>query len=593
MKKKSTLAAAAVAALALGLSACGGGGGGGGQASQSAGQGAGAAAQDAFDAANGGKIFNPSTKKGGTLKFANSGDWDSLDPANTYYGYAWNFGRLYWRTLTVFKTAPGGEGNKVVPDLAEDLGKPSDNGKTWTYTLRSGLKFEDGTPITSKDVAYGVERSFDKETYPNGPTYLNELLAWPKDYKGPYKSKGADVSSAIETPDDKTIVFHLKQPFAGFDYLAQMSPTAPVPQAKDTGAKYRDHVVSSGPYKFEGDAPAGKNFALVRNENWDPATDPNRPALPDRIEVQVNVEANDLDNRLINGDIQVDVAGTGLQPASLSKVLPDPALKARADNPTLSRLWYTSIPTTVPPFDNIDCRKAVMYGADLTGYQTAYGGPLSGGDIATNLLPPTIPGHQKIDLYPSEGGKGDIAKAKAALAACGQPNGFETNIAYRAERPKEKATAESLQQSLARVGIKLTLQPYPQGEYFASFAGNPPFVKKNKIGLAVNGWGSDWNDGYGFLQQMVDSRVIRETGGSSNVSVRIPDVDKLIDQANMETDTAKREALWGQIDKRVMEEAVILPGVWAKSLLLRGKGLTNVFISDSQQMYDYVALGVQ
>src|SRR3954468_11394234 len=104
MKKKSTLAAAAVAALALGLSACGGGGSGGGQASQSAGQGAGAGATDAFDAANGGKIFNPSTKKGGTLKFANSGDWDSLAPANTYYGYAWNFGRLYWRTLTVFKT---------------------------------------------------------------------------------------------------------------------------------------------------------------------------------------------------------------------------------------------------------------------------------------------------------------------------------------------------------------------------------------------------------------------------------------------------------------------------------------------------------
>jgi peptide/nickel transport system substrate-binding protein len=589
MKKRSLAVAAASAALALGLSACGGGG-----TSSAPQEGAqGGAAQDAFDAANGGKVFNPSTKKGGTLKFANAGDWDSLDPADTYYGYAWNFGRLYWRTLTMFKSAPGGEGNEVVPDLAESLGQPSEDGKTWTYKLREGLKYEDGTAITSKDVAYGVARSFDKETFPNGPTYLNELLDWPKDYKGPYKSKGADISSAIETPDDRTIVFHLKQPFGGFDYLAQMSPTAPVPEAKDTGVKYREHVIASGPYKFEGDAPAGQNFALVRNENWDPNTDPNRPALPDRVEVQVNVNPDDLDNRLINGDVHVDIAGTGVQPAALAKVLPDPALKARTDNPTLPRLWYVSIPSTVPPLDNVHCRKAILFAADRTGYQAAYGGPLSGGEVATNLLPPIIPGFEKIDLYPSQDYKGDVAKAKEELEACGKPDGFETNIAYRAERPKEKATAESLQESLARVGIKLTLKPYPQGEYFAQYAGNPGFVKKNNIGLATNGWGADWNDGYGFLQQIVDSRVIRETGGSSNISVRSPEVDKLIDQALSETDTAAREKLWAQIDRQVMDEAMILPGVWAKSLLLRGKGLTNVFISDSQAMYDYVGLGVE
>ena len=103
-----------------------------------------------------------------------------------------------------------------------------------------------------------------------------------------------------------------------------------------------------------------------------------------------------------------------------------------------------------------------MYAADSTAYQTAYGGPLAGGEIATSLLPPLIPGYQKLDLYPAGAdNKGDVDKAKAALQACGQPNGFETNIAYRAERPKEKATAESLQQSLARVGIKLTLKPLP------------------------------------------------------------------------------------------------------------------------------------
>ncbi|MBB6348361.1 ABC transporter substrate-binding protein [Nonomuraea muscovyensis] len=588
MRRKPALAVSAVTvALALGLSACGGTS----TAPQSSGEPGGQpAAQDKADAALTG-VFNPSTKKGGTIKMANSGDWDSLDPADTYYGYSWNFIRLYGRALTMFPGKPGAEGAKPVPDLAAELGKPSEDFKTWTYTLRDGLKYEDGTPITSKDVAYGVARSYDRETFPNGPTYLNELLNWPKDYKGPYKSKGADFSSAIETPDDKTVVFHLKQPFSGFDYLTQMSVTMPVPEAKDTGTKYQEHVLSSGPYKFEKNE-IGKGFSLVRNDQWDPATDPNRPALPDRYEVSTNVNADDIDNRLISGDLHVAVEGTGVQPAALSKILPDPAMKARTDNPTLQRLWYTSISPTVKPLDNKDCRIAIQYAADKTGYVAAYGGT-TGGEIATSLLPPGIPGYQKIDLYPSPEGKGDLTKAKEHLAKCGQPNGFETNISYRAERDKEKKTAEALKESLARVGINVTLKPYPLKDYFSLYAGKPSFVVKEKLGLAINGWGSDWPDGYGFLQQMTDSRVIREGGGSSNVSVRIPDVDKMFDQALQEADTAKREQLYAAIDKRVMEESVILPGIVAKSLLIRGKGLTNVMVNDGQQMYDYVAMGVQ
>jgi peptide/nickel transport system substrate-binding protein len=91
----------------------------------------------------------------------------------------------------------------------------------------------------------------------------------------------------------------------------------------------------------------------------------------------------------------------------------------------------------------------------------------------------------------------------------------------------------------------------------------------------------------------VDSRVIRPAGGSSNTSVRIPEVDKMLDAAQVELDQAKREADWGAIDKRVMEEAVIYPGIDAKSVLLRGQNLTNVFVNDSYGMYDYMSLGVK
>jgi len=585
MRRRPAVAAvAAGAAFALALAGCGGSNTSTSNTTKNA---------EAVYNAGVGKVFNPSSAKGGTLRFANSGDWDSLDPADTYYAYSWDFIRFYGRSLVMFDPKPGADGTKLIPDLAESLGKPSDDAKTWTYKLRKGVKFEDGTPVTSKDVKYGVERSLDKDTFPNGPTYFNDFLDT-KGYTSPYKDTSPDKLGlkAIDTPDDQTIVFHLKTAFSGFDYFAMLPSTIPVPAAKDTGTKYKEHVVSTGPYKFESNN-LGKNFALVRNENWDPSTDPTRKALPDRVEVSLNVNADDIDNRLISGDLDVDVAGTGVQPATQGRVLSNPDYKKNADSAQVARLWYTSINPDVAPLDNIHCRKAVLLAADHDGYQRAYGGE-PGGDIATSMMPPLVPGAPKSDTYNFLAKKsGDPDAAKAELQQCGKADGFATNMSYRAERPKEKALAESLQQSLAKVGIKLTLKPFPQGDYFKLYAGKPDYAKNNSLGLMANGWGADWPDGFGFLQQIVDSRVIRASGGNTNLTVKIPEVDSLIDKALETTDTPSREKIWGQIDNRVMQEAVVLPGVWARGLLYRPARLKNVFVCDGFQMYDYLSLGVK
>jgi peptide/nickel transport system substrate-binding protein len=164
-----------------------------------------------------------------------------------------------------------------------------------------------------------------------------------------------------------------------------------VPAAKDTGVKYKEHVVSSGPYMFD-KYEAGKGFTLKRNPNWDAATDPNRKALPDAYDVKIGLNADDIDNQLISGDLHVDIAGTGVQPAALPKVLQSDDIKAYADNPSNARLWYSSINPKVAPFDNIECRKAVMYAMDQTSYQAAFGGEFAGGQIATSIMPPQIPG---------------------------------------------------------------------------------------------------------------------------------------------------------------------------------------------------------
>jgi peptide/nickel transport system substrate-binding protein len=95
-----------------------------------------------------------------------------------------------------------------------------------------------------------------------------------------------------------------------------------------------------------------------------------------------------------------------------------------------------------------------------------------------------------------------------------------------------------------------------------------------------------------MLSQIVDSRVIRATGGSSNLSVRLPEVDALLDKAVAEPDVTKREAIWGQIDNAVMQSAYILPGIYSKAVTLRGKKLANVFVNEAFGQYDYTALSV-
>lgn len=587
MKIKSMASAVAItAALALAVSACGGGG--------SAKKTGGATAEAPASQYNAGvtQIVNPSEKTGGTLHMGMPGDFDSVDPGDQYYGYAWNFSRLYTRALTMFKPVPGEEGLQLVGDLAEDLGKASDGGKTWTYKLRKGVKFEDGTPVTSKDVKYAVARSLDKEILPSGPTYFNDWLD-NGDYTGPYKMKDKlDSWKGVETPDDQTVVFHLKKAYGGFDYFAMLPSTAPVPAAKDTGTKYKEHPVATGPYMFKAHE-LGKRIELVKNPSWDAATDPNRKQLNDSVEVLLGQNEDDLDQRLLSGKIDIKINSTGVGANARKTVLTDDKVKQYADSAPLDRTWFTNLNADVPPLDNIHCRKAVLYAADRSAIQGAYGGPDAGGEVALSVMPSKMTGYEKNDLYGVEANPGgDVNKAKEELKACGQPNGFSTTISFRVERAAEKQTAESLQQSLGRVGIKLEVKGFPQGDYFKLYAGKPDFAKKNGLGLMVYGWGADYPEGFGFFQQIVDSRVIR-AAGNTNLGVKDPEIDKLIDQAASEQDATKRNATWAAVDKKLMDDAFILPYVWAHGLFYRPPTLKNAFISQNFGMYEFLTLSTQ
>jgi len=365
-----------------------------------------------------------------------------------------------------------------------------------------------------------------------------------------------------------------------------------VPQAKDTGAKYKEKVVSSGPYMFDTNDP-GKSFSLKRNPNWD-TSDSNRKQLLDNIDVQLGVAPDEVDNRQIDGSADMDVQGNGVNAAARSQILTDSEKKGNADNPKSGFLWYTAISRQVPPFDNKECRIAVQYAVDKTGYQNAYGGT-TGGDIAHTVLPPSNPGYKDYgNLYQTAGDKGDVAKAKEHLAKCGKPSGFTTNISYRTERPKEKAAAESVKASLAKAGITVNIKNYPEDGYTGGVVGDPKFVTKNQLGLMVYGWAADFPSGFGFLQQITDPGALKGTGSSNISHIDLPDIAKKFQQVVSIKDEAGRNAVYQQIDQAVMEDASIIPMLYAKNLYYRNPKLTNVFINYGYSgMYDYANLGLK
>ena len=590
MSRNQLVRAGSLAAvLALGAAACGGSSGS--KTTDTKGVTA------KYNGAIGG-VVNQSTKTGGTINFVASSDFDSLDPARTYYAYSWDYQRIYQRTLMMFKPVPGKAGASVTGDLADGPGKISDGGKTVSYTLRDGISFQDGKAITSADIKYALERSFAQDVINGGPgaTYLSPILVGGATYKGPYKQPAG--LSSIDDSDPKKITFHLTKPFADFDYLMALPISTPVPKAADTGknggANYQFHVVSSGPYMIPtGGYSPGKNLTLVRNPNWKKSSDPNRLALPDKIILTEGLDSTDEDQRVLAGSADMEIEGTGVQQDAQSKILTGATLKANADNPSTGFTRYISIQQTVKPFDNVHCRRAVQYAADKVALQFARGGPVAGGDITGQMTPPTLPSFKKINPYPSgSDNKGDLVKAKEELKLCGKPNGFSTKIATT-NKGKGPAVGEALQQGLAHVGIKTQIVAVDPSTYYSGVIGLPSNVKKQGLGLAVAGWGPDFPTPYGFFESIVDGRAIKPEGGNSNYAeLNDPAINGLIDQAQGETDANKRNDIWAQVDQKVMDSAVYLPFVADKALTYRSPRLTNVYINDSFGIYDFVNMGV-
>lgn len=528
---------------------------------------------------------NPSEKKGGTLSLGSAFGPDSLDPARSYTTMAWNLQRIYLRKLVDYAPVPGEAGRKLVPDLATKAAAVSDSGKTYTYTLKEGVEFEDGTPITAKDIKYGIERTFSDE-YGTGPKHLVDLLDQGQGYKGPYKDSGG--LDSVETPDDRTISFKLKEAFPDFPYVLAMSAAAPVPEAKDTEQSYERDPVASGPYKI--DAPYTPNsstsLTLVRNPSWDASTDPIRTALPDRIELKVMSDQAAVDQALLSGEIDLDAGQIGMGEAAQVKVDTDDKLKANADTPYTGAVRYFSLQTMVEPFDNYHCRRAVQYAADKPTMLAALGGQ-RGGDIASTMIPPVISGHDDSeDAYATKNGQ-QTSSATRELGECGKPDGFEVKIVSVDSLAKYREVLQVLKSSLDDVGIKATVETVPAGEYY-QVLNDPKELKKKGWGIALVAWASDWPAPAGFLRPL-----ITKDSPSNYAGLDDPEINGLMRDAAKEEDPERTERIWQSIDRKLMNQAVVLPVLYTKQYNYRGPKLTNAYIHPALGGIDLQALGVE
>lgn len=538
-------------------------------------------------------VVDPSSTVGGTMTYDLSNTPDSTDYQNTYYAFMWDFVRLYSMQLMTYKSCPGACGNTLVPDLATGPGVASDNGLIWTYHIQPNVHFENGDLVTTQDVKYGIERTYAKSVLPNGPNYYQVLLQDPT-YPGPYTS--STPLTSITTPNSTTIQFHLSQPFSDFNYVVAIPQSTPVEQSWDTGkyggANFQLHPESTGPYEFQS-YTLNKQIVLVKNPHWNAATDPQAKQLLNKIVVNLNVNQSQIDNNLVSNFADIDMAGTGVQTAAVrDKILTNPTYHADADDPINGFARFVYINEQVIP--NVHCREAVEYAANKTTLQNAWGGPIVGGAIASTVIPPNITGYKSFDLYNAlSKPSGDIAAAKQQLALCGQPNGFSTNLAYRSDRTQETNAAQALQAALAQVGIKVTLDGYTSGAYYTDFAGDPSYVHTHDLGLDMGGWGADWPDGYGFLDELSNGNTIAPAGGNTNISeINDPTINGLFSKAAGQPSTSD-VAIWPQIDKDIMAQAAILPMVYQKVLLYRNPNVTNVYVDSYYGMYNYAVLGLK
>jgi peptide/nickel transport system substrate-binding protein len=544
---------------------------------------------------------------------------NGFDPTGEYSARGFNLYAPLLRTLVGYRRVGGPPGNELQPDLVTELPEPTDGGLTYTFKLKRGVRWAPplNRDVTSKDVAYAFQRI---NTAPLVAQYGFYYFGVVKGMDG--KAKSADTPiSGIETPDDATIVFRLEEPAGDFLYRLTMTAAAPIPEEVGKCFKkagdYGRYVMSSGPYMLQGSDKLdisscsamkpisgfdpSKRLTMVRNPNYDQATDALRSNYVDGIRVEIDTNLGDIFDRVERGELDASLGQEQPPKPVLQRYLTDPAKQPYLHADLADATLYLSMNATVPPFDDVHIRKAVNWVLDRQAILQANGGTKAV-QLATHIIPPTVlDGRLGADYnpYASPGNRGDPAKAaeevkqsrydrdkdgRCDAAAC-------RDLVYLTPNEAPATDMEPIvEQGLAKLGVVVTPRELAPGAVFTTLG-----TVANKIPLVGTGWAKDYADPVTFAAPLFAGSSIIPTGNTNHAMIGltqeqaadlkvaypaggVPSVDADIRrcQAIPATKADERLACWIDLDKKLMEQVVpLVPLMWDLATVVAAPSLTR------------------
>ncbi len=520
---------------------------------------------------------------GGTLKLVANAAAGSLDPKINYTAQYWQLYQATYDGLLTFSYGDGKNTFNVVPDLAVALPKISNGGKTLTFTLRKGIKFSNGAPVTVADVKASFERIF-KVSSPTAGSFYNGIVGADACLKAPSTcklDKGIVVNAAtgsiiinLVSPDD-AILSKLAVPHAVINPASAPS--------KDAGTTI---IPTTGAYMFKSYDP-NKSLIMVRNpyfKEWNHQAQP--AGYPDEIdytfgltaEAQVTAVENNQANWMYDPVPADRLNELGTKYASQVHVNP------------LTAMWYLPMNVNIAPFNNVKARQAVNYALDRAAMVKIFGGSQLAAPVCS-FLPPNFPGHVDYCGYtkgatpakPAKAwGSADLALAKQLVKESGTA-GTAVGVVV-SDDEVNKQMGEYVQSVLNAIGYKATLKP---------ISGNIQFTyiqnTKNKVQISVTQWYQDYPAASDFLYVLLGCASF--TPGSDSSINMAGYCNKTLD-AKMKaailqgtTDAAGANKAWGAIDQAIMADAPVAVAFTPKNLDFISSSTKNYHFSLQYKMF--------
>ncbi|MCW2757433.1 MAG: extracellular solute-binding protein family 5, partial [Nocardioidaceae bacterium] len=510
-RKRTLAAVAATSMAALTLAACGGGGG-----SSSSGDTAKASA-------------------GGTLYYYIFKPIEHVDPQRIYVGRdISNFSRTVYRSLVAFPISTDPEkANVPTADLATDSGTSSNGAKTWTFTLKDGVKWQDGKAITCDDFKYGASRVFAQDVITGGPNYLLTYLDVPSTddgpaYKGPYTKEGQAGFDKAITCDGNTITYNFKKAWPDFNLaVAALLMMTPYRADMDKGNNSNFQIFSNGPYKLDGEWSKEKGATFVRNDNYDPKTDSTdlRKALPDKIVFNIGNTTETIYDRLIAdaGNDKFAVTSQSVPPAYYTQITG--AVADRSVNVESPFVDYLVPNFKTPAMSNPVVRQALAMSLDDKSWISAGGGEKAFAP-AKSIVNPAVVGYKDNPAFADIPESGDAAAAKKLLTDAGVTVPVPIKFTYPKSDTMDKQ-ASALKEGWEKAGFSVTLDGL--GDTYYDVIQKP----SNDSDVIWGGWGSDWPSAITVTPPLFDSRpnLSKESTGQDYGNYKSDAFNALVDQA--------------------------------------------------------------